>query len=194
MDKEKQEAQFLAFLFYQSSHTLNNTEMKKLHGLCMLMMVLSVLVLASCGDDDKKETTSRNVTFDYNVNLSPDILSLADVRVEYYDASGKIATETITESSWNKSLACSNPERFGYTVMMSPKSNISDLLTKDSYTFAYSYSINYGTSDGLADTNSSGGTNVITKSNALEYIQNHSTVVSIHYAVTSSGDSYEMYN
>ena len=42
--------------------------------------------------------------------------------------------------------------------------------------------------------NSSGGTNVITKSNALECISEPLNGRLYPLAVTSSGDSYEMYN
>ena len=96
--------------------------------LTMLAAILfcgfTVTAMSACssGDDDNKEQT---VTMYYGVQVSDDVLKVADVEVNYVDQTGAKQKEVMTSKEWKKSLNTKAlPLTEGLWAKITPKSAV----------------------------------------------------------------------
>ena len=85
---------------------------------------LTVTMLSACssGDDDNKEQT---VTMYYGVQVSDDVLKVADVEVNYVDQTGAKQKEVMTSKEWKKTLDTKTlPLTEGLWAKITPKSAV----------------------------------------------------------------------
>lgn len=85
---------------------------------------LTVTMLSACssGDDDNKEQT---VTMYYGVQVSDDVLKVADVEVNYVDQTGAKQKEVMTSKKWIKALDTKTlPLTEGLWAKITPKSAV----------------------------------------------------------------------
>ena len=112
--------------------------MKNLKIMSMLLGVLLALgSLASCGgSDDGDEPTpevlkATSATAEYVVNLSQELLDAATVTIYYIDANGQQAQETVTATTWTKTVSfAALPTQAGFSVQPALK----DAASQESYT------------------------------------------------------------
>lgn len=69
----------------------------------------------------------------YVVEVSQDVLQVADIELNYLDAQGKVVTEPMTRTSWKKRLPC--PE-FRSSIAVWPKLTPKPVLPRASYTLS----------------------------------------------------------
>ncbi|MCR4920615.1 MAG: hypothetical protein K5945_02765 [Bacteroidaceae bacterium] len=74
--------------------------------------------LTSCGDDDEPEVMkATSAKAEYVVNLSQDLLDAANVIIYYMDSNGEQAQETVTTTTWTKSVSFAKlPAQAGFSV------------------------------------------------------------------------------
>ena len=98
--------------------------MKNLKIMSMLLGGLLALgSLASCGgSDDNEEPTpevlkATSAKAEYVVNLSQELLDAATVTIYYIDANGQQAQETVTATTWTKTVSfAALPTQVGFSV------------------------------------------------------------------------------
>ena len=94
-------------------------------GLAAIMICgFTVTTLSACssGDDDNKEQT---VTMYYGVQVSDDVLKVADVEVNYVDQTGAKQKEVMTSKEWKKTLDTKTlPLTEGLWAKITPKSAV----------------------------------------------------------------------
>ena len=84
---------------------------------------LAVTLFTQCKKDKKKP----EVEMMYYVSLSPDVLNVADVEINYLDASGAQQKEILTDSTWHKPLEANTlPITEGIWAKLTPKASIAD--------------------------------------------------------------------
>ena len=112
----------------------------KLFMLFALVACVSLFGFCVCGGDDddddgvsSKKASKLEVFYQYT--FSADFLSIADVKIAYYDASGTLQTETVSGTTWTKSVTYTTfPAEVGTKVTATQKS-VS--LTKDQYAVSW---------------------------------------------------------
>jgi len=112
--------------------------MKNLKIMSMLLGGLLALgSLASCGgSDDNEEPTpevlkATSAKAEYVVNLSQELLDAATVTIYYIDANGQQAQETVTATTWTKTVSfAALPTQAGFSVQPALKGAAS----QESYT------------------------------------------------------------
>ena len=62
---------------------------------------LALTLFTQCNKDKEK---NPEVTMAYYVSVSPDVLSVADVEINYLDATGAKQKEVLTDSVWRKPI------------------------------------------------------------------------------------------
>lgn len=74
--------------------------------------------LISCGGDDEPELlTAKSAKAQYVVNLSQDLLDAASVTIYYIGSDGKQAQETVTSTTWTKTVTFTTlPVQAGFSV------------------------------------------------------------------------------
>ena len=68
----------------------------------------------------------------YVVEVSQDVLQVADIELHYLDAEGKVQTEAMTRTTWKKRL----PSSYRNLIAVWPKLNPKPTLSRPSYTLS----------------------------------------------------------
>jgi major membrane immunogen (membrane-anchored lipoprotein) len=111
-------------------------------------LVMTTALTACGGDDDDKtgggDTSNKPVAASLNAVLSvgDDLLEYFDLTIDYYDATGKMQSEPLKESKWEKTMKASLPATLGVRLKAQLKEGVDpaaiDLLSiKSSLTYAY---------------------------------------------------------
>ena len=96
-----------------------------------LLLLCAALPLLSCRKTELPKVESMDIL--YVVEVSQDVLQVADVQIHYLDAAGKVQTEPLTRTAWKKRLP--SPTYRSLTAVwakMTPKAN----LNQRSYSLA----------------------------------------------------------
>ena len=84
---------------------------------------LAVTLFTQCKKDKKKP----DVEMMYYVSVSPDVLNVADVEINYLNATGAQQKEILTDSTWHKPLKANTlPITEGIWAKLTPKASIAD--------------------------------------------------------------------
>ena len=103
--------------------------MKKFIYMAAFLMV-AVLTLTACGDDEPKEKTTATAT--YNMTFSQDLLDACNVFITYKAENGRNVMEAINSTWWTKSVTSDKfPAEFGVMYKFSTKSDAE--LVKEKY-------------------------------------------------------------
>ncbi len=85
---------------------------------------LAVTLFTQCNKDKNK---NPEVKMAYYVSVSPDVLSVADVEINYLDANGAKQKEILTDSVWRKPITTNTlPLTEGVWAKLTPKTNIEE--------------------------------------------------------------------
>ena len=85
---------------------------------------LAVTLFTQCNKDKEK---NPEVNMLYYVSVSPDVLSVADVEINYLDASSAQQKEIMTDSTWKKQITTNTlPLTEGVWAKLTPKASIAD--------------------------------------------------------------------
>ena len=85
---------------------------------------LAVTLFTQCNKDKNK---NPEVEMMYYVSVSPDVLNVADVEINYLDANGAKQKEILTDTAWNKTLAANTlPLTEGVWAKLTPKASIAE--------------------------------------------------------------------
>jgi len=123
--------------------------MKKLIYMTALLLV-SIMSLTSCGDDEPKEKTTVRAT--YSMSFSQDLLDACSVFITYKAENGRNAKEAVTSVTWTKAITSDKfPAEFGVFYEFSPKSN--GELDKEKYDLSCNLQFSMVTSKGASYTN-----------------------------------------
>lgn len=88
----------------------------------VLFCGLAVTLFTQC---NKENETNTNVKMMYYVSVSPDVLSIANVEINYLDEKGAKKKEVLTDTAWKKPFtAKSLPLTEGVWAKITPKSSI----------------------------------------------------------------------
>ena len=92
--------------------------MKNLKIMSVLLEGLVALgSLSSCGDDEPEMMKPTSAKAEYVVNLSQDLLDAATITIYYIDSNGEQAQETVTATTWTKSVNFATlPIQAGFSV------------------------------------------------------------------------------
>lgn len=125
--------------------------MKKLKYLLMSFIAVfcaATLVSCSSDDEDKKAEVKEASQFQYTLTFSDDILEIADVTVYYIDTDNNEKSETVTSTTWAKTMSADKFDvSTGVLAVLKMKEGVT--LTKESYDIKYSIGYNISsTKDG----------------------------------------------
>ena len=85
---------------------------------------LALTLFTQCNKDKNK---NPEVEMMYYVSVSPDVLSVADVEINYLDATGAQQKEILTDTAWKKPLMANTlPLTEGVWAKLTPKASIAD--------------------------------------------------------------------
>lgn len=85
---------------------------------------LVVTLLTQCNKDKNK---NPEVNLGYYVSVNPDVLSVADVEINYLDATGAKQKEVMTDSVWEKQMTANTlPLTEGVWAKLTPKASIDE--------------------------------------------------------------------
>ena len=85
---------------------------------------LALTLFTQCNKDKNK---NPEVTMAYYVSVSPDVLNVADVEINYLDATGAQQKEVLTDSTWRKPITTNTlPLTEGVWAKLTPKASITD--------------------------------------------------------------------
>ena len=95
----------------------------------ILICGLTVTTLSACSsDDDKNDKADATVEKEimYAVQISDDVLKVANVEVNYVDQTGAKKKEALSSAQWTKSQKLNNtsPLAQGIWVKITPKTNV----------------------------------------------------------------------
>ena len=99
--------------------------MRKLYRILTSLLLAAGLLglggLSSCGSDDKDDEPevlkATSATAEYVVNLSQGLLDAATVTIYFIDGNGQQAQETVTTTSWTKTVSFATlPTQAGFSV------------------------------------------------------------------------------
>ena len=95
----------------------------------ILICGLTVTTLSACSsDDDKNDKPDATVEKEimYAVQISDDVLKVANVEVNYVDQTGAKKKEALSSTQWKKSQKLNNTSPFaqGIWVKITPKTNV----------------------------------------------------------------------
>ena len=93
----------------------------------VLVCGLSVTLLTQCKKNKTDVVTNPEVTIRYYVAVSPDVLNVANVEINYLDATGAKQKEILTSTEWNKPITANTlPLTEGVWAKITPKASIAD--------------------------------------------------------------------
>jgi hypothetical protein len=85
---------------------------------------LALTLFTQCNKDKEK---NPEVKMMYYVSVSPDVLSVADVEINYLDATGAQQKEILTDSAWRKTTTANTlPLTEGVWAKLTPKTSIAE--------------------------------------------------------------------
>ncbi len=85
---------------------------------------LAMTLFTQCNKDKEK---NPEVKMMYYVSVSPDVLNVADVEINYLDATGAKQKEILTDTTWRKPLTTNTlPLTEGAWAKLTPKASIAD--------------------------------------------------------------------
>ena len=95
----------------------------------ILICGLTVTTMSACSsDDDKNDKADATVEKEimYAVQISDDVLKVANVEVNYVDQTGAKKKEALSSTQWSKSQKLNNTSPFaqGIWVKITPKTNV----------------------------------------------------------------------
>lgn len=95
-----------------------------------LVCGLAVTLLTQCKKDKSTNDVivkRPEVTMRYYVEVSPDVLNVADIEINYIDAAGAKQKEIMTSTVWNKLLTANSlPLTEGVWAKLTPKASIAE--------------------------------------------------------------------
>jgi len=105
----------------------------------VLMGVMAMFTSCSKSDDNSgggsipsaPDVTPVSANYTYTATIVPSMLDYVDVTVDYYDESGKVKTEKITDKEWKKSFTTKLPVTIAARLNLSLKSDIEDYTKFD---------------------------------------------------------------
>lgn len=94
--------------------------------LIVAMTIPMLLLLSSCEDDETKdgpkEETTYKGSFKLTYNVYEDFLSVANIKVSYYDENGELRSEPITTAEWKKEIKYKKlPTNAGFQITCTVK-------------------------------------------------------------------------
>ena len=103
-------------------------------------------MFTSCSKDDDEKTSGEDLTpvaavMDYALTVGDDMLNTLNLTVEYYDANGKVQTETLTQKRWTKNIRAKLPAKLGVRLKAQLKDGINP-TTIEKFTAEYGYYYN----------------------------------------------------
>lgn len=104
-----------------------------------LMLIFGATTFVSCSSDDNDNNGDGNPekmsipVVQYAVTTTSDLLSVADVVITYWNNEGQEVNDTLTSTEWEKSFNLTKSQKVGYSVNVTAKSNLNELLTKETY-------------------------------------------------------------
>ena len=125
--------------------------MKKLIYMTALLLV-SIMSLTSCGDDEPKEKTTVRAT--YSMSFSQDLLKACNVIITYKAENGRNVIQPISSDSptWTKAVTSDKfPAEFGVYYQFSPLAD--GELTQEKYDLSCNLQFSMVTSKGASYTN-----------------------------------------
>lgn len=146
-----------------------------------LMLIFGATTFVSCSSDDNDNNgdvipgKTLIPVVQYAVTTTSDLLSVADVVITYWNADGQEVSDTLTSTKWEKNFTPTKSQKVGYSVNVTAKSNLNELLTKETYSLGVSALYNSylaEVGDEMATLNNSGNINSMTiaKDRVAEYI------------------------
>ena len=144
--------------------------------ICCCAMIASVALTACGGDDDEPDQDNKavKVALKFNFTLSQDIIDYCDVVVTYNDGTGE-KTETMTSTTWSKTLSSKLPATFTFNRKVTLKSG-KDLSKVQSvkidriYSYAYELFNAAGKAVNTGSYNNSGGSLTMSGAAAVEMV------------------------
>ncbi|MBQ3709713.1 MAG: hypothetical protein II887_03320 [Bacteroidales bacterium] len=101
--------------------------MKKSIFMTLAAVVVCGLALTLFTQCNKDKNKNPEVKMMYYVSVSPDVLSVADVEINYLDATGAQQKEILTDTAWKKPLETNTlPLTEGVWAKLTPKASITD--------------------------------------------------------------------
>lgn len=164
--------------------------------ICMTMISVS---LTSCGgDDDKTNPVVDNKpvagVIECSLTVGDDMFDKFNLSVEYYDENGKVQTETLTKTTWEKRVMNKNlPATLGFRLLVKAKDGVDySTLAKvtESYRYRFeAYSVNAkGDSMAGGKVDGSGTSLDIPGSKVSEWLEDHvDGILKVAYVVNESG-------
>ena len=174
---------------------------KHLFGAALTVMCALVMTttLTACGGDDDNDSKGggdnhKPVAASLNATLTAgdDLMKYFDLTVDYYDANGKLQSESLKEAKWEKTIKASLPATLGVRLKAQLKDGVDpatiDLISVKS-SLSYDYKIldaNDGRVDGFAF--SHGGSYSIHGSDIPEWLKDEGQKIEeILYNFDASG-------
>ena len=122
-------------------------------------MLISGVALTACGGDDEPSNSTEDkkpakVAMKFNYSLSQDVLDYCDVVITYNDGTGA-KTETMTSTTWSKTVSAQLPVDFSFSRKVTLKSG-KDITKATSLTISRNYSYSYELFDEAGKTLNSG--------------------------------------
>ena len=110
----------------------------------VLCCAMTTTVFTACGSDDDNSSEPASdkpvaAVMDVALSVGDDMVEKVNLSVEYYDANGKIQTETLTKKDWTKSVQAKLPATLGIRLMVKSKDGI-DYASLQKFTESYTYS------------------------------------------------------
>ncbi len=91
------------------------------------ILTCSLMTACSSSSDDDNNSKQNRIEVLYSTILSEDMLKVADLTVVYLDQAGNKQQETLTTTSWEKSISINTlPMNVGICVKANPKSSIAE--------------------------------------------------------------------
>ncbi len=173
----------------------------------VMFAVMTVSVFSACSDDDEEpippsvETPSPTPDlcgYLISVKISPDILSAADVTLQYIDENGKQQQETITETEIHKSIITESFDKtLGYCIKVKEKETIG-IETETCRVEVYDNSVFEIVGDdgtllkkALAPRNKPITNMTFATTNMSKWLSEHPTLMNVAYKVSEDKKNFE---
>lgn len=169
----------------------------------VFFVLMSVAVFASCSDDDNEPTpppgepTPKGMGMYISVDLSQDILSTADVYLQYIDGTGNQQVEKVESTSIRKTITTLDfSQPLGYRVLLKEKS--ANEITNSTYTMSYSETSVFAVIDTEGEVYSeklcNSSSSLTIKSEKLsDWITRRAELLNMGYKVSADKKSFNSY-
>ena len=125
----------------------------KFFGIALSAMVAmaAAMTLTACGGDDDHSPSSETyepVAVEMNISftVNDELLTYANLTVEYFGSDGLLHKEPMTERTWNKSVKAALPATLGACLVPTEKEGV-ELPSKERMNFDNGYSYTYNLLD-----------------------------------------------